>query len=56
MNPGPTQNGWASGPPPAVTPASEGCPSVEPQLRSALRTIEHLIDQRLAAARLPAAA
>jgi hypothetical protein len=33
-----------------------GQPQAPPQLRSALRTIEHHIDQRLAAARLPAAA
>jgi hypothetical protein len=33
-----------------------GQPQTPPQLRSALRTIEHHIDQRLAAARLPAAA
>ena len=33
-----------------------GQPQAPPQLRSALHTIEHHIDQRLAAARLPAAA
>jgi hypothetical protein len=33
-----------------------GQPQAPPQLRAALRTIEHHIDQRLAAARLPAAA
>ena len=33
-----------------------GQPQAPPQIRAALRTIEHHIDQRLAAARLPAAA
>jgi hypothetical protein len=33
-----------------------GQPPTPPQLRDALRTIERHIDQRLAAARLPAAA
>jgi predicted MarR family transcription regulator len=33
-----------------------GQPQAPPHLRSALRTIEHHIDERLAAARLPAAA
>ena len=33
-----------------------GQPQAPPQLRAALRTIEHAIDDRLAAARLPAAA